>query len=855
MSDEPFFPQFGWLNSVPPSQRVRRVGRSAGRDRRVRHVHGADVSINGVDTPGLRAASLGNPFLKPERTTEFEGGFDTRVLGNRVNLELTYYSKKTNDALLDRIIAPSAAASATTVRRNLASVKNAGIEATLTSTRARPQNFGWDFTIAASHNTNKVAAARHRSDSGNAIYVNGTGANRDSVGIPGARLVLSHVHVRRLELATASSCRAKSSSIRPSATSATRSRATSSRSSNGFDLSQPHAAHQRAVRLQGRILDQQRHVFVPVRQQPRVPRACRIRTRRSRIRRRRSRSRRRIPTNTSFGYLENGQFWRFRELSATFERSGVAGTPTSGSSAHRSASARATSRCGPSTKAPIPKRISSRATSRATFASSAPRRVLHAPPEPPLLTHEDEDMMMHDTSRPVGSGGGNCRGHGRVQRRATFARNCSRRSNRAPFSPATFHRAGAAGAEALRVGALGRFQQLTPGGGNGNQTEATLLAICWPMSGSRATRSRSTTRPISASISTNNTVLSTAYSDLNRVAWLLSRRDRGHSRRRTGQIERDRRAVLRVGLFGDVVGGVVLQRHSLELTVDGFFTYTMPLTNNEVYAIALTHLDSAIAAAVPVAGNLRADTLLATSIKNAASIAKGRVLVDLGTIQRCGGGRVRRADELHVQRHVLAGDERQQRLGFGWPGVHACAVRRWRQLRHAGHHRRTHFRFPRRRIRAFPTVGSPTANGTKSIDGITPLVSQQIWVNRSDPIPVATGIDARLIEAEAKLNANDIAGMMTILNALRTAPQTLGPLSIHGVGRAARLGAGDQGCRDECLLSRKGILAIWAWHAPRRSPSADSAIRPHGGSGLSVGQVPQSGRCVVWDRRESPRDG
>jgi hypothetical protein len=45
---------------------------------------------------------------------------------------------------------------------------------------------------------------------------------------------------------------------------------------------------------------------------------------------------------------------------------------------------------------------------------------------------------------------------------------------------------------------------------------------------------------------------------------------------------------------------------------------------------------------------------------------------------------------------------------------------------------------------------------------------------RDDPVPVASGIDARLIEAEAKLQANDIAGMMTILNALRTAPPKLG---------------------------------------------------------------------------------
>jgi hypothetical protein len=57
-------------------------------------------------------------------------------------------------------------------------------------------------------------------------------------------------------------------------------------------------------------------------------------------------------------------------------------------------------------------------------------------------------------------------------------------------------------------------------------------------------------------------------------------------------------------------------------------------------------------------------------------------------------------------------------------------------------------------------------------------VAQQIWLNRNDPVPVATGLDARLIEAEAKLKANDIPGMMATLNALRTSPQNLGPLAV-----------------------------------------------------------------------------
>jgi hypothetical protein len=74
----------------------------------------------------------------------------------------------------------------------------------------------------------------------------------------------------------------------------------------------------------------------------------------------------------------------------------------------------------------------------------------------------------------------------------------------------------------------------------------------------------------------------------------------------------------------------------------------------------------------------------------------------------------------------------------------------------------------------------PTRAGTsftpnvKPFDTSTPLFLQQIWAGRSDPIPVVSGIDARLVEAEAKLQAKDIAGMMTILNALRTTPPSIG---------------------------------------------------------------------------------
>jgi hypothetical protein len=50
---------------------------------------------------------------------------------------------------------------------------------------------------------------------------------------------------------------------------------------------------------------------------------------------------------------------------------------------------------------------------------------------------------------------------------------------------------------------------------------------------------------------------------------------------------------------------------------------------------------------------------------------------------------------------------------------------------------------------------------------------------------MTSGVDARLIEAEAKLQAGDVAGMMSILNALRTSKQTLGAYETPVMGALA----------------------------------------------------------------------
>jgi hypothetical protein len=120
------------------------------------------VNILSTDQPGVRYNLLGNTALKPEKSTEFEAGFETKLANNRVSLDLTFYHKKTEDALISAIVAPSAGvggtndAAGTTVRRNLGATMNEGLEFLGNAQVLNARAFGWDVTLNASTNRNKL---------------------------------------------------------------------------------------------------------------------------------------------------------------------------------------------------------------------------------------------------------------------------------------------------------------------------------------------------------------------------------------------------------------------------------------------------------------------------------------------------------------------------------------------------------------------------------------------------------------------------------------------------------------------------------------------------------------------------
>lgn len=115
------------------------------------------ASIANADQPTVIQGALGNPDLRPERSAEHETGFEMQLLGERVTLDATYYSKITRDALISAVLPPSYGV-VTSQLRNLGSVKNAGLEVTLTSQLLQRRAIGWDVTVATAVNHNKVVS-------------------------------------------------------------------------------------------------------------------------------------------------------------------------------------------------------------------------------------------------------------------------------------------------------------------------------------------------------------------------------------------------------------------------------------------------------------------------------------------------------------------------------------------------------------------------------------------------------------------------------------------------------------------------------------------------------------------------
>jgi hypothetical protein len=114
------------------------------------------VFVNGGTQTGAQLQALGNPNLKPERVNEIETGLDADLLNGRVQLEATFYYRKSSDALVQRSMPRSIGITGTGQLDNVGSVRNQGIEADLKAQVFNVGGVGFDLNINGSMNSNKL---------------------------------------------------------------------------------------------------------------------------------------------------------------------------------------------------------------------------------------------------------------------------------------------------------------------------------------------------------------------------------------------------------------------------------------------------------------------------------------------------------------------------------------------------------------------------------------------------------------------------------------------------------------------------------------------------------------------------
>ena len=112
-------------------------------------------SINGTSTSAVAFGSLGLAGLKPERSGELELGFDASMFHGQTNIDFTYYTKKTTDALIARVLAPSLGVASTRFE-NLGSVTNKGFELTINSRLINKRDFAYDVILTGSTTKNNL---------------------------------------------------------------------------------------------------------------------------------------------------------------------------------------------------------------------------------------------------------------------------------------------------------------------------------------------------------------------------------------------------------------------------------------------------------------------------------------------------------------------------------------------------------------------------------------------------------------------------------------------------------------------------------------------------------------------------
>ena len=181
VSEQGFFPKADWLSTFRVRATYGASGQIPGPTDALRFYQANPLTAaGGVDAPSVSLSELGNPNLRPEFSAETEAGFDVTLFGSRTNVELTYYDKRTRDAIINRSIAPSIAGIANRFE-NIGNIRNSGLELVLNQQVVDRPGFGASVAFTGSTNRNRMESL---APGVSAIFTGNRNTQRNQPGYP-----------------------------------------------------------------------------------------------------------------------------------------------------------------------------------------------------------------------------------------------------------------------------------------------------------------------------------------------------------------------------------------------------------------------------------------------------------------------------------------------------------------------------------------------------------------------------------------------------------------------------------------------------------------------------------------------
>lgn len=156
LSEEPFFPFKKFFDVFRLRAAYGRAGVWPGPADRLRLYTTSRPWLDGGVQGAAQVSTLGNTQLRPERSSEMEGGFDADLLGDRLSVGVTGYRKLRYDALMSAPVAPSVYGDGVSMLRNIGEIRNTGLELGVTAQLLRTEPVTWSTTFNLSRNHNLV---------------------------------------------------------------------------------------------------------------------------------------------------------------------------------------------------------------------------------------------------------------------------------------------------------------------------------------------------------------------------------------------------------------------------------------------------------------------------------------------------------------------------------------------------------------------------------------------------------------------------------------------------------------------------------------------------------------------------